>query len=165
METLKKTKDAVIEYLEGLSDSELLTAHRQMCENQNRCDDEIYDNDEEFFETYFSGKVNEAVRAVCYGDYEYQHDYVRFNGYANLESTNYLSDFIDLPDLADDILDNPHDYDVEFEEEPTKVTIRKEEDGSYSIVDEDYDIVSDGFETHEDALDWLEGDDDYITIN
>lgn len=43
-------------------------------------------NDEDFFNTYFENKVDEAVRAVCYGDYNYTDEYVRFNAYGNLES-------------------------------------------------------------------------------
>lgn len=42
-------------------------------------------NDEDFFEIYFS-KADDAVRAVCYGDYNYADDYVKFDGYGNLES-------------------------------------------------------------------------------
>lgn len=43
-------------------------------------------NDEDFFNTYFENNVDEAVRAVCYGDYNYTDEYVRFNAYGNLES-------------------------------------------------------------------------------
>lgn len=43
-------------------------------------------NDEDFFNTYFENRVDEAVRAVCYGDYNYTDEYVRFNAYGNLES-------------------------------------------------------------------------------
>ena len=42
-------------------------------------------NDEDFFDIYFR-KADDAVRAVCYGDYNYTDDYVKFNGYGNLES-------------------------------------------------------------------------------
>ena len=43
-------------------------------------------NDEDFFNTYFANRIDEAVRAVCYGDYNYTDEYVRFNAYGNLES-------------------------------------------------------------------------------
>ena len=49
---------------------------------------EYWDNDEEFFDTFFHNDPMEAVRSSYYGDYNYCDDYVRFNGYANLESFN-----------------------------------------------------------------------------
>ena len=49
---------------------------------------EYWDNDEEFFDTFFHNDPMEAVRSSYYGDYNYCDDYVRFNGYANLESAN-----------------------------------------------------------------------------
>ena len=47
-----------------------------------------YENDEYFFEMMFENKVDEAVRAVCYGDYNYMDEYVHFNAYGNLDSCN-----------------------------------------------------------------------------
>ena len=49
---------------------------------------DYWDNDEEFFNTFFPDNPMEAVRASWYGDYNYCDDYVRFNGYGNLESFN-----------------------------------------------------------------------------
>lgn len=47
-----------------------------------------YNNNEDFFRTFFDNKIDEAVRAVCYGDYRYMDDYVQFNGYGNLKSAS-----------------------------------------------------------------------------
>lgn len=109
-------KEAVIEYLENLSDSELVQAHNTYCQNAGYGDNEIFDNDEEFFETHFS-KAHDAIRAAFYGEYEYGHDYVTFNGYANLDSFNNPEGHVDLQEIANDILESPRDYDVELEEE------------------------------------------------
>ena len=49
---------------------------------------EVFENDEEFFEIFFKDNILEAVRSVCYGDYNYNDDYVKFNAYGNLESFN-----------------------------------------------------------------------------
>lgn len=49
---------------------------------------EYWDNDEEFFDTFFHNDPMGAVRAAYYGDYNFNDDFVRFNGYANLESFN-----------------------------------------------------------------------------
>ena len=64
-----------------------------------------YKNDEEFFDIYFDNKVNEAVRAVCYGNYKYTDDYVRFNAYGNLDSCNKFELEDDLKDNVEEIFD------------------------------------------------------------
>ena len=45
----------------------------------------FYENDDYFFENYFTDKIDVA-RAICYGNYDYMEPYVRFNAYGNLES-------------------------------------------------------------------------------
>lgn len=62
-------------------------------------------NDEDFFDAYFEGKAMEAVRAVCYGDYEYMHDYVKFDGYGNLKSASEYEVEIELQESIDEIMD------------------------------------------------------------
>lgn len=47
---------------------------------------EVFENDEEFFETFFCEAPLEAVRSALYGDYNYNDEYVKFDGYNNLES-------------------------------------------------------------------------------
>lgn len=78
------------------------------------CD--VWENDEEFFDTFFEGKPLEAVRAAQYGDYNYTDDYVKFNGYGNLESLdewqydNLLLDHID--EVVDYIINTPENVDL-----------------------------------------------------
>lgn len=115
--TIKKTEEAIKEYLNGLTKSDLVYANNQMCQNLNICDNEIFSNDEDFFNTFFDNRVLEAVRAISYGDYNYSHDWVHFNGYGNLESTNYPMDWIDEPQLIESIMESPEVYDIDFEEE------------------------------------------------
>jgi len=115
-DTILNNREAVLDYLNGLSNDCLVRAHNQYCENNNDPDNEIYYNDEEFFNTFFS-QVMDAVRAIAYGEYNYAHELVKFNGYANLETTNDPTDWIDLSEIADDILESPADYDIELEEE------------------------------------------------
>ena len=47
---------------------------------------EYWNNDEEFFNTFFPNNPTEAVRSAYYGDYNYCDDYVKFDGYGNLKS-------------------------------------------------------------------------------
>lgn len=63
---------------------------------------DVHHNDEEFFNTFFDGRPAEAVRASYYGEYNYMDDYVRFNGYGNLES---LSEYDYEQELKDEIND------------------------------------------------------------
>ena len=65
---------------------------------------EYWDNDEEFFNTYFYNNPTEAVRASYYGDYNYCDDYVRFNGYGNLESANEYDLVKRYEEYIDDIV-------------------------------------------------------------
>ena len=49
---------------------------------------EYWNNDEDFFNTFFYNNPSEAVRSAYYGDYSYCDKYVKFNGYGNLESAD-----------------------------------------------------------------------------
>lgn len=62
-------------------------------------------NDDEFFEIYFGDKPLEAVRAVCYGEYNYTDEYVKFDSYGNLESCNKYELYEELESNIDEILE------------------------------------------------------------
>lgn len=64
---------------------------------------EYYENDDDFFNTYFSDNVIEAVRAVSFGDYNYSDDYVRLDAYGNLESASEYEYYSELENYADEI--------------------------------------------------------------
>jgi len=117
MNYVKNNIEAVKEYIGEMSNSKAITAHNQYCQNNNYSDNEIFDNDEDFFNTHFEGKVLEAVRAVSFGSYQYNHDYVKFDGYANLQSFNDPFAELDINEMAEDMLKNPNDYNIELEEE------------------------------------------------
>lgn len=63
------------------------------------------ENNEYFFNDYFK-TTDDAVRAVCYGNYNYNDDYVRFNAYGNLESCDKWEYMEELKSYIDDIIDN-----------------------------------------------------------
>jgi hypothetical protein len=65
---------------------------------------DVHENDEEFFNSYFEGRPAEAVRATFYGDYRYADDYVRFNGYGNLESLTDYQLEEEMKSYIDDII-------------------------------------------------------------
>ena len=66
----------------------------------------IYENDEEFFNTCFEGRPMEAVRAALYGEYKYMDPYVRFNNLGNLESLDKWDLSNDIEEYISDIMDS-----------------------------------------------------------
>ena len=109
MENIKVINAEKIEQIEKiLLDNKEATL--EICKELNSWNGElenfnVMENDEEFFDMYFEGKPAEAVRAAYYGNYNYMDEYVRLNGYGNLESLNqwkleqeiefYINDIID----------------------------------------------------------------------
>jgi hypothetical protein len=82
-------KNLLIELLDNLFDSELLELYREANERSQGLFDfvDYYENDEDFFNEHFTSPA-EAVRAALFGNYRYNDDYVRFDGYENLRSFN-----------------------------------------------------------------------------
>lgn len=64
----------------------------------------VWENDEEFFKTYFPNNAMEAVRACYYGDYKYNDPYVKFDGYMNLVSYNEVDYKWLLQNSVDEII-------------------------------------------------------------
>lgn len=114
-------KDVVAEKLDEVDFETKLEAYNHYCAENSY--EEFLNNDEELFEIYFKNSL-EAVRATQYGDYNFAHDYVKFNGYGNLDSYdeyqvemeilqdtsfhNYIIDWIEDFDFIDieDLLEN-----------------------------------------------------------
>lgn len=66
-------------------------------------DIEYFYNGEEFFDIFFGTNTMEAVRAVCFGDYRYADDFVKFDNLGNLESAN-IYEVIAAYDLYKDVI-------------------------------------------------------------
>jgi hypothetical protein len=117
--------------VDNLSDSEKFACWNQYCDEANYPDDRVYDNDEEFFANHFSD-VMEAVRAVCFGEYRYQDEWVVFNGCGNLDSSNDIDSLISLSDMTSYIEDNPSDFSdwIEEFEEPEEEDDEDDDDES-----------------------------------
>ena len=82
--------------------NELADADKVSCFNdyarEHNADEELFAFDEEFFSIFFSSTID-AVRAVYFGKIESWNDeYIKFNGYGNLES---LCEY-QAAELADD---------------------------------------------------------------
>lgn len=100
----------IIELLENCDSNEIMQVNNEYC--ANKCyDDIIYDNDDEFLNTYFSS-VTEAVKAINYGNYNYNHKFVEFHN-GNLVSYDYLdtNNLVEtVSKIANDIAENPENY-------------------------------------------------------
>lgn len=105
--------DKIIEIINDMSEAELIQLNNEYCEAVNYYDNEIYENDEDFFNTHFEGNPMAAVRAANYGDYNYTHSWVILNVYGNLETfdtmtTDQLSESVEV--IAGYIADNLHEF-------------------------------------------------------
>ena len=81
---------------------------------------EVYSNDEDFFDMMYEGKPMDAVRASYYGDYNYMDDYVKINGYGNLESLSEYSYKEELKEsvgeVVNEIIQNRSNISIDDEE-------------------------------------------------
>lgn len=64
-------------------------------------------NDEEFFELFYSGNNGlEIARAICYGDYNYNDDWVKIDECGNLVSYTEYEMIEEMKDSIDEIVEN-----------------------------------------------------------
>lgn len=82
----------LIETLYELFDYDLAELYDQLpsVAQENLSVSEWMSHDEEFYNIYFSEKPADAVRAAIFGDVHWSDDYVRFNGYGNLETKSQI---------------------------------------------------------------------------
>ena len=83
-------KENLLNEIKGLLLNDLDTLKDVISElnSWNACLDylDVYENDEEFFNIFFEGKPAELARAIYYGDFNYNDNYIKFNGYGNLKT-------------------------------------------------------------------------------
>lgn len=113
-------KDKIKQALKNLSPEDKIELHNLRSSEEKRGEDNIYPNDEDFFNTFYSNDVFGAVQRAVYGDYNPHHDYVTFDGYANLKSfeTFDLDKYISDDEIAEFLNENEQyieDY-LEIEE-------------------------------------------------
>ena len=107
------TIQQITDIINDMNEAELVQLNNEYCQSANYTDNEIFDNDEDFFSTFFENDTIGAVRAVSYGNYNYSHNYVKFNGYGNLESFSYFNtDELceNVETMAEYIADNLQDF-------------------------------------------------------
>ena len=121
--TTQTTVERIEAAINEMSQHQLVSLNNRYGSEVLNCGDhDIYSNDEEFFATFFGepGKAMEALRAAHFGDYKYHHDWVRFNGYGNLESMSHVTtdDLCEAVSvMAEYIAQNPDGFDALFDAE------------------------------------------------
>lgn len=90
------------------------------------CEEYVRNNDENL-ENMLSGKsVADIIKTALMGDYRWSDDFVRLDGYANLESTNYLPYEVDFSDMYDRYFEENDIDDVEW-----SAMVRVTKDGEF----------------------------------
>jgi len=110
-------KDEILEQIKAnmIEKEDLMSIISDINSYDGNFDDiQWWENDEDFFDTFYGEDVMEAVRAVCYGDYTFTDEYVKINAYGNLETTNYIQD--ELEGYVDEIVDHLADNWDEFKD-------------------------------------------------
>lgn len=84
--------DKIFKYIEidfeNLDDSEKISLWNEYC-SENNFDDTIHNFDDEFFEIFLDGnKPMDIFRLGCFSKISWFDNYIKFNGYGNLESLN-----------------------------------------------------------------------------
>lgn len=102
-------KNEIREYL--LNNEEILLEVVSELNSWNSCLENLdfWENDEEFFNTFFDNPMD-AIRATYYGNYNYNDDYVKFNGYGNIDSYSEYERIEEIKDSIDDIVENLIEY-------------------------------------------------------
>lgn len=119
---MKQIIKEIIEEINYMDECDLVQLNNIYCaEIQNNPDAGICANDEEFFEMLgWSGL--RVAQAIHFGDYNYSHDWVTFDGYGNFKSYSFLrpDDLCELVEtMAEDIAENFNLFEHLFSNELT----------------------------------------------
>lgn len=113
--------DKIKEALAKMQPEEKIDLWNERCSAEGFSDDQIYENDEEFFNIFYPNDSFGAVQRAIYGDYNPMNDFVTFDGYANFKSfdVSRLKNFISDDEIAQylDEKGDLDDLDIEDEEE------------------------------------------------
>lgn len=117
--TEQEFKDKVKEIIEDMDRGDLVSLYNDYASENNY--EEIHDMDD--INDYLSGmEPRDILNKAFYGDFNPSHDYFKFNGYDNLESTDYPEDsWIDKDELADFIFDEKDGSYYEFDDKIQEV--------------------------------------------
>lgn len=124
---LENLKNELATIIINMDSEDIFQLNNVYCEANNCFDDLLYELEDNTINEIMEGKEPiEIIRMTAYGDFNYSHDYFRFDGYGNLESLSYLTsenlpDFIER--IVDTIIENPECFEWIFEDIVNKVEI------------------------------------------
>jgi hypothetical protein len=91
--------------------SDLVTINNAFCQNANYFDNEYYEFDDEFFEIFFNGKPMDLASSIFFGNIQnWGDEWLYFNGYGNIESTNTPTYCESTYNIAEHIFENSSKY-------------------------------------------------------
>ena len=107
-------KEMLLNEIKGLLLNDLDTLKDAVRElnSWNACLDylDVYNNDDEFFDMFFEGKPAELARAIYYGDFNYNDEYIKFNAYGNLKTLSEYDYEEMLEENIEEITENLIEY-------------------------------------------------------
>ena len=130
MKTYDEKVEAIKNIIEDMDDSDAVALHNEYCYETNDYDDEIIEM-ERFDEICEGMTPSDIANHIFYGDFNPNHNYFRYNGYANFESTDYPTDWIYPGDIARDVVDSERSFgNDEIQEEIDSWSEDEDEDES-----------------------------------
>lgn len=108
------TYEQILERLNEMDNADLIAVHNKYCEAYGSMDNQIFENDDYFLETYFMNRPADLAMSIQYGDYRYSDEYVQFDGYGNLESFDYPDGHIFPEEIANYLEDLDEDEQEDF---------------------------------------------------
>ena len=100
---MRNAREEVLEMLRDMNDSDLVAVHNEYCDKVRYYDDRIYDM-YEINDLLYGRSPLEIITDAR--DVDANDSYIRYDGYGNLESTDYPQDWMDLDEIADYIAEN-----------------------------------------------------------
>lgn len=119
----------VSDYIEQAEAWDVISKYNEYLDETGYTDDIIYYNDDDFFLTFFdNSNPLRIVQATYFGHYNYNDDYVKFNGYGNLDSFNewtILDEIRRDTDFLKWLLENEEVFEELQDEENKEIIIEK----------------------------------------
>lgn len=110
-ELYRARRAELVEVLERVDAGELVRVWNETIVEDNP-DEMIYSMDE-FDEIFRDEQPSRLACMIQFGDFNYNHDWFKFNGYGNIITSDHVSELICLDELADYIIDNRNSYDID----------------------------------------------------
>ena len=136
MKTYDEKVEAIKNIIENMDDSDAVALHNEWCYEINDYDGEIIEM--ERFDEFCEGMApSDIAMKIFYGDFNPNHDYFRYDGYTNFESTDFPTEWIYPGDIARYVVDYEESFrNDEIQEEIDSWSEDEDEEDSEDETDE-----------------------------